>query len=286
MSDCPSIRPADRPDPTDAFAAAIPALSGRRLMSVMPMLAELVREGDRVLDVGCGPGTMTLDVARLPVGPSSVTGVDHSARMVEVARREALHADVRHAHFTIGDANRLDFADRTFDLTYSNALLDWLPDPVAALREQARVTRRGGIVFFRLADLSSQTFYPACPDVTRMIDALHELASRHPSDAIWNPFLGARAGQLAADAGFEPIEIRPWSSCYRSAAPHIHSHLVLGTLLSGAEPPYSASVRRLVELGLIDSGSLSRARDQLRAVAAHPSGMSARSGVCVAARVP
>lgn len=255
-------------------------------MAVMPMLAELVREGDRVLDVGCGPGAMTLDVARLPIRPSLVVGVDHSARMVETAQQEAQSADVRNAHFTIGDANRLEFADRTFDLTYSNALLDWMPDPVAALREQARVTRCGGIIFVRLADLASQTFYPSCPDVMRMIHALHELVSRSPSDAIWNPFLGARAVQLVADAGLETIEIRPWGSRFMSSAPDAHAHLVSGTLLSGAAPPYSASVRRLVEIGLIDPESLSRARVQLDAVAAHPSGMSTRSGVCVAARVP
>ena len=270
----------------EPFAGSLAAMAMRRLSEVMPPLAEHVRPGDRVLDVGCGPGSITLDVARLAPGPSKVTGVDQSPMMIDAAQRAATSAGIRNAKFVIGDAQRLAFADGAFDLTYSNALLDWLEDPVAALREQARVTRRGGIVFARLSDLSSQTFHPPCPDVTRVVGALHALASTDPGQAGWNPFLGTRAVELLRGAGLDVVNVLPWSTCFSSAQPDVNRHLVSGLLLAGVEPPYSAAVRALLERGLTDTQLLTRASGQLRTLISNPCGLSIRSGVHAIGKVP
>ena len=96
--------------------------------------------GQRVLDVGCGPGALTAElVARL--GPESVAAVDPSAPFVEAARVRHPGVDVRHA-----SAEALPFADRSFDAALAQLVVHFMADPIAGLAEMGRVTRRGGVV--------------------------------------------------------------------------------------------------------------------------------------------
>src|SRR5262249_59171567 len=90
-----------------------------------------LRGSERVLDVGCGDGKITAEIAeRLPSG--SVVGVDPSAAMIEFARE---HFVVDHGNlaFVVGDATRLSYRD-AFDLVVSFNALHWIPDQAAALR--------------------------------------------------------------------------------------------------------------------------------------------------------
>lgn len=97
--------------------------------------------GARVLDVGCGPGALTrLLVDR--VGAADVAAVDPSEAFVEAARsRLPAGVDVRQA-----SADALPFDDNTFDAAVAQLVVQFMPDPVAGLREMARVTRPGGLV--------------------------------------------------------------------------------------------------------------------------------------------
>ncbi len=111
-------------------------------------LAPHLRPGMRVLDVGCGPGTITADLARR-VSPGDVVGLDPDAGVIEKARANA--ADAR---FLVGDVADLSEAasDGPFDVVHAHQVLLHLTDPVAALREMIRVTRPGGIVAARDCD--------------------------------------------------------------------------------------------------------------------------------------
>ena len=110
-----------------------------RLASSMVDLAE-VRPGQRALDVGCGPGALTAELVRR-LGPAAVSAVDPSASFVAAARARYPGVDVRRA-----SAEALPFADATFDATLAQLVVHFLADPVAGLREMARVTRPGGVV--------------------------------------------------------------------------------------------------------------------------------------------
>jgi ubiquinone/menaquinone biosynthesis C-methylase UbiE len=135
----------------DAFVDAF--FFGRR-SAVYNRLAELsgARPGDRVLDVGCGTGYFAQRLARIvaPVGrggthsqQGSVTGVDASAGMLDQARRSARSAA---CEFVVGAAERLEFADGSFDIVTSSLMLHHLPPELRAqaLGEMHRVLRPGG----------------------------------------------------------------------------------------------------------------------------------------------
>lgn len=98
------------------------------------------QEVSAALDVGCGSGAMTVELAeRLPF--AEVDAIDISLGMLEVAMEAHEHPRVSYYE---GDAEALPFEEKSFDLLYSNFMLQWCPDPVRALTDMRRVLRRGG----------------------------------------------------------------------------------------------------------------------------------------------
>src|SRR5256886_6674409 len=121
----------------------------------------------RVLDVGCGPGTITADLAaRVPGG--EVTGIDAAADVLAQARQEAERRGQRNVTFDTGDVYRLAFDDGMFDVVHAHQVLQHLTDPVAALREMRRVCRPGGIVAARDGDYGGVFLVPPGAGVDRV----------------------------------------------------------------------------------------------------------------------
>jgi SAM-dependent methyltransferase len=115
---------------------------GRFSGQLGPLFADFagVESSGRALDVGCGPGALTVElVARL--GAANVSAVDPSEAFVLAARERNPDVDVRHA-----PAENIPFADDAFDFALAQLVVHFMADPVAGLREMARVTRSGGVV--------------------------------------------------------------------------------------------------------------------------------------------
>ena len=126
----------------DVAADAYDRFMGRYSVLLAPQMADLagVEAGQRVLDVGCGPGALTaVLVGRL--GPSAVAAVDPSEPFVAAARARNPGVEVLRA-----SAEALPFPDGTFDATLAQLVVHFMSDPVAGLAEMARVTRRDGVV--------------------------------------------------------------------------------------------------------------------------------------------
>src|SRR4029434_5444906 len=129
-------------------------LRSRRWRTVENSAAYLLphlRPGLRLLDVGCGPGTITAGFAPR-LAPGTVLGIDASAEVIDAARRD--HPDVT---FSVADVYDLGLEDASWDVVHAHQVLQHLADPVAALRERRGVVRPGGIVAARDSDYASFT---------------------------------------------------------------------------------------------------------------------------------
>jgi SAM-dependent methyltransferase len=107
--------------------------------------------GGRWLDVGCGPGALSATILEV-THPSEVVGIDPSTEYIAYARSHVL--DPR-AHFDLGDARALPFQTESFDGVVSGLVLNFVPDPAAAVAEMARVAWPGGTVAAYVWDYSA-----------------------------------------------------------------------------------------------------------------------------------
>lgn len=178
-----------------------------------------LRPGMSVLDVGCGPGTITVDLARA-VGGGPVVAVDSVESVVEQARGYAAGSATANVRFAVGDVYALDFDDGSFDVVHAHQVLQHLGDPVAALREMRRVCRPGGLVAVRDADYSAMTWSPPVPGLDAWM-AMYQAVARgnggEPDAAGWLAHWAREAGlgdlvELASVWEFTTAEDIDWWS--------------------------------------------------------------------------
>ena len=134
----------------DVAAESYDRFMGRFASPLAPAFADFagVKAGQRVIDVGCGPGALTGDLVQR-VGADAVAAIDPSEPFVEAVRKRFPGVDVRH-----GGAESLPFNDDSFDRAVAQLVVNFMADPLQGLREMARVTRRGGIVAVTVWDLT------------------------------------------------------------------------------------------------------------------------------------
>lgn len=123
--------------------------------------------GMRLLDVGSGPGTITLDLAALVGETGQVIGIEPVEAGLAAGRAEAARRGDTRTRFELGNVFDLADADDSFDVAHAHQVLQHLTDPPAALREMARVTRTGGIVAARDADYEEMSWWPIVPELER-----------------------------------------------------------------------------------------------------------------------
>jgi len=175
---------------------------------LLPRLAP----GARVLDAGCGPGTITADLAAL-VAPGQVVAVDAAAHVLADAQAEADRREQRNVRLQVGDVYRLGFRDGTFDVAHAHQVMQHLADPVAALAEMRRVCRPGGIVAARDGDYGGMFWFPDDPALQEW-RALYQRAARLLGG---EPDAGRRMLHWARAAGFAQIEVSASSWCFSTA---------------------------------------------------------------------
>ena len=139
-----------------------------------------LRPDDAVLDVGCGPGTITVGLARRA---GRVVGVDMSPEMVEASGDLAAREGVANVSFEVGSAYELPFDAETFDVVYAHQVLQHLADPVAALREFRRVLRPGGLVAVRDSDYATMVHAPVEPAIERWRGIVQQVAAASGGEA-------------------------------------------------------------------------------------------------------
>lgn len=163
------------------------------------LLAHL-RPGMRLLDLGCGPGSITIGLARY-VAPAETVGIDQAEEALESARKRATDHSMSHVRFERADVYELPFGDDEFDVVYAHQLLQHLADPVAGLTEAHRVLRPGGYVAVRDSDYGTMTHYPHEPMLDVWLERYHRTARGNGGE----PDAGRRLMEWVRAAGFEHL---------------------------------------------------------------------------------
>ncbi len=193
---------------------AEPVLRSHRWRTVDNSAAYLVphlRAGMSVLDVGSGPGTITVDLARR-VAPGVVTAVEMSEPALGLTRTHA-HEQGVEVQGVVSDVHHLQLPDHCFDVVHAHQVLQHVSDPVAALAEMRRVCKPGGVVAVRDADYAGFTWFPAVPE----LDEWLRLYRRAARDNGAEPDAGRRLLSWARAAGFTDVTATSSTWCHASA---------------------------------------------------------------------
>jgi SAM-dependent methyltransferase len=155
-----------------------------------------LREGMACLDVGCGGGDATLEMARL-VGPTGrVVGVDIDAAKIELARREAADSNLHGVEFRVAQVEQSG-DDAEFDVVYARFLLTHLSDPGEALARMVRQLRPGGVAIIEDVDFSGHFCHPESAAFRRYVDLYTQVVQRRGAD----PNIGPRLPALLRGSG-------------------------------------------------------------------------------------
>jgi SAM-dependent methyltransferase len=219
--------------------------------------------GLSLLDVGCGPGTITADLARL-VAPGQVVGLDASAEVVAQAEAQAADGGSTDLRFEVGDLFALHYADATFDVVHAHQVLQHLSDPGAALIELRRVLRPAGVLAVRDSDYGAFAWAPADPALDRWIALYLAVTGRNGHDARIGPSLLG----LAQAAGFEDIEVSSSTWTFADAA----SRQWWGSLWAD-RIRFSRFAEQAVAYGLSDAAELERIAQAFLAWMVSPDGV-------------
>ncbi|WP_439678973.1 class I SAM-dependent methyltransferase [Embleya sp. MST-111070] len=167
----------------------------------------------RILDIGCGPGTITADLAAL-VPDGGVTGVDHAPDILDRARATAAERGLDNVEFAVADVHALDYPDDTFCVVHAHQVLQHVGDPVRALREMYRVTKPGGFIAARDADYPAMVWFPPVPGMDEWLD-LYLRVARANGGA---PDAGRRLKSWALQAGYPDITATSSTWCFADSA--------------------------------------------------------------------
>ncbi|MEU1558390.1 class I SAM-dependent methyltransferase [Streptomyces scabiei] len=166
----------------------------------------------RILDIGCGPGTITADLAAL-VPDGRVTGVDQAPGILEQARATAAGRGLANVDFAVADVHALDFPDDTFGVVHAHQVLQHVGDPVQALREMVRVTRPGGLIAVRDSDYAAMTWFPQSPGMDDWLELYRRVARANGGE----PDAGRRLKSWALRAGLSDITATSATWTYATA---------------------------------------------------------------------
>jgi ubiquinone/menaquinone biosynthesis C-methylase UbiE len=229
-----------------------------------------LRPGLDLLDIGCGPGTITVELAAL-VAPGRVLGIDASAEVVEQARA----LDESRVEFAVGDVYALDVPDASFDVVHAHQVLQHLTDPVAAMREAARVLRPDGVLAVRDSDYAAFFWSPPNPVLDRWLELYHQVTARNRAEADAGRYL---PGWLRA-GGFDDLTVTSSNWTFADAA----SREWWGGLWAD-RVRHSTFAAQAIEYGLSNDDELAAIEAGWRVWAGEPDGMFVVPSVEVVAR--
>lgn len=198
---------------TDHSASVLQTHKWRTLANSVPYILPYIEPTHHILDIGCGPGSISVDFARhVPQG--HVTGVEYVSSPLEQARALASSEGITNITFQTGDIHALPFGDNSFDIVHVHQVLQHIADPVQALREMRRVAKcDGGIVAAR--ESAEYVWYPENEGVRAWWALTEKLSERKGCTAC----CGRRIHVWAKEAGFKDEEIKTGAGAWCFSSP-------------------------------------------------------------------
>jgi ubiquinone/menaquinone biosynthesis C-methylase UbiE len=228
-----------------------------------------LRPGMRVLDCGCGPGTITIGLAQA-VAPGAVVGIDIEPGQIEAAQAQAAEQKNPNVSFQVASVYQIPFLDNSFDAAFGHSILEHVGRPLEALREIHRVLKPGGLIGLREIDQGGNLLEPTSPILEKSLEL---------QEKVWrlnggNPYLGRTLRALLAEAGFINIQA---SASYDSYGTPEEAQQWAERMVDHFSQ--SSLRERLVELGWANRATLEEIRTAWREWAFHPNAFYARARV-------
>lgn len=183
--------------------AATAMMSSRTAQRHAAFLMPHLQPGMKVLDCGCGPGSITLGLAEL-VAPGEAIGTDLEQTQLDLGRAAATQREITNVRFEVADVYELPFANETFDAVFISAVLGNLREPPRGFRELYRVLKPGGVVGVKEFDHGGDLLYPLEAELVESLDLYYRLRRHYGHD----PESGRKVLGFLQQAGFRNVTVK------------------------------------------------------------------------------
>ena len=170
-------------------------------------LVPYLRPDQHLLDLGAGPGTITLDLADRV---AQVTATEIGETELALSRELAAERGATNVSFEVQDVHALTFPDDTFDVAHAHQVLQHVADPVQGLRELRRVTKPGGVIAVRDSDYRAFAWWPLLPELDEWLDLYRTAARANGAE----PDAGRRLLAWAREAGLTDVTATSSTWCF------------------------------------------------------------------------
>jgi SAM-dependent methyltransferase len=191
--------------------AASNFMAQRSAVSHAKFLLPHLDANSRLLDCGCGPGSISCDFAKILVS-GSVEGIDIEQSQIDLARARATEQGLINATFSVGSIYALPFPDSSFDVVFAHAIFEHISTPKQALAEMLRVLAPGGLVAIRSPDWGGFIVGPEITGLQGAIDSYADLQIANGGDT----HIGRKLPRLLRTAGFDTVRFSATYDCSQS----------------------------------------------------------------------
>ena len=216
-------------------------LDRRTVVNSNANLLKVVRRGDRVLDVGCGSGTITRDIAALVGAQGVVVGIDTSQHLIDQANND--HANISNLSFQLADINNYSAAG-LFDVVTSARVLQWLSNPEQVLIKMKALLKPGGLLTILDYNHEQVEFSPAIP---LSMKVFYDAFLTWRSDAGMDNAIGDNLGKLFNSIGMKDITIEDYSEVAINHKETFAADLAIWTKVAEARGPQLVSDNYITE---------------------------------------
>lgn len=230
-----------------------------------------LKPGMSVLDCGCGPGSITLDLAT-QLTEGYIIGIDINESQIETAQNQGSH--LKNIHFQIANVYDLPFDHGQFDAVFSHALMEHLSDPIAALQEIKRVLKPQGILGVCSPDWRGFIISPLTPALEAAIHFYQKIQIENGG----NPYIGAHLATLMLKAGFHQVSADARYECYPDRE-------LIGEYLA-QRLECAPQLDKAIEKNLIGAQTLQEMIQALRTWQHKPEGLFAQTWISAVGYVP